>query len=462
MLGSYSAIHIGIFFSVAGALSLVVNKTKYLKDKNWVSFEILFYTMFWILHFLAAFAWLCGDSVDLISGVSGLFSIKILSKVVLLSALGGLAFTLAFLIFCRPDARYHLKMPNDIGSVLSKKEQLHQLHNIQTYALLISFGALLAMIVTAGADFFRSAYSGSAESYAARIAEMVFLPFFRIGFIVCIICALMDQITVSRIVALLYYVCVMVFMLFLGDRGGFALVCVSGGVLLGTLRYNIRLWQFITVLLLFGAVFSFIGEARQSEERTLSSIIKQGIEMSASKDDSKPIFGAMQEYSQSALPAMLMAAEEVPEQTPYFYGYFSMRGLLGIVPFSSKLFPFLSDELRYSSSAEYITWLFFGNSPFRRSGMGTTIIIEPYLDGGVVGVFFALFIVGALGGVYYRHTKYRSMSIDDIVLYAVYTSSFVIAVRSGVLVTLVRGVLWTICVYHLLKSFDRSLRQSKQ
>ena len=72
----------------------------------------------------------------------------------------------------------------------------------------------------------------------------------------------------------------------------------SGLVLVGTLRYNIRLWQLITLLLVVGAVFLFAREARQSEERTLSSFIKRGFD---TQDDSKPLFGAMQYYSQSGL-----------------------------------------------------------------------------------------------------------------------------------------------------------------
>ena len=461
----YSAIPVGIVASLLCFLFLVINKVRYLKDRNWASFEILFFTLFWVLHFLSSLAWLLGyplETVDYVTHVSGLLTIEHLSRVTFLSTIGAVAFTLAFILFCQPSEKVLAKRPDMVEGMLTQGVQLRQLYTVQTYAQYISIAALALMIVTAGADYFRSAYSGDMESYASRIAALIFRPFFRIGFISWCICLLMDRITIPQLAMSFYYIGVMTFILVLGDRGEVAVIGVSALSLVGLIRFPLKLWQFIAVLLVTGVLFSFAGDARQSDRRTLDSFVKQGIEIRESKvtTEEPPIFGAMQEYSHTALPALLMAVKEVPEHTSYFYGYFTMKGILGIVPFHAKIFPFFGDEDRYASSADYITWLFFGDSCWMINGMGTTIVAEPYLDGGVAGVFFALFLVGALGGIFYRNARFGRISIDDFVLYSIFTSCLTLATRSGPADVLIRGVLWTSGIYYFLKLFSYSLKRT--
>lgn len=460
---SSSVISMGLFFSMASFISLVINKVKYLKDRNWASFEILFFVIYWALHFLSALAWLCGyplETVDYVNHSSSLLSVENLSKIVFLSTLGSFAFVMAFLMFCHPGAALPQQMPNDTEARISRDIQFRQLFTIQTYGLIISLAALLLMLIAAGNEFLHSAYQGDSESYVARVAETVFYPFFRIGFVACCISVLIDNITVSRIISMLYYASVMLFILILGDRGGVALVGASGLVLFGLLRYAVKAWQLVVAFLLIGALFSFAGMARQSDERTLKSFAQRGLEEHASNNGAeRPMFGAMQEYSHTALPALLMAVEEFPRQKPFFNGYFSMKGLVSIIPFHAKFFPSFGEETRYAGSAEYITWLFFGDSQWIINGMGTTIVAEAFVDGGPVGVFCALFLVGALGGFFYKNAKYKSLSADDVVLYSIYTSSFVLATRAGGAGTLTRGVLWPMCIYYLLRVFGHSVKR---
>jgi len=477
MFGSPIAmISVGIFCSLAGALFLVIHKTKYLKDKNWFSVEILFYAVFWILHFFVAFVWYVGNAVPQMGRFAdrALGYLHNLPQVVLLSACGGLAFTLAFLRFSRSKAgnsrnrRYQIwyipkgkSLDDEQGQAvqhsalrLSRKKQLRMLHAIQHFATLISFAALLVMIEAAGTEFFRSSYSGAPDSYVARVANLLFFPFFRIGFVLWIVGSLMEGFRASKVIPMVFYISVLVLYLVLGDRGGVAIVGLSGMVLVGALRYKFRLWQLVTMILLASVFFLFSGEARRSEERTLSSFIEKGIEAQKEMGESHGLSTAIQHQSEVVLPALVMAVETVPEQRPYFYGYWSMRGALTVVPFYSKVFPFLSDERRYWTSAEYITWCFFGESPVR-TGIGTTIIAESYLDFGLIGVLCAMFLAGTLAGIYYRRIRRGLVSIDDIVFYAIFTSSIVLGARSGLASTFFRHVLWPVGVYFALKMFAR-------
>ena len=483
LLGSPIAIiSTGIFFSLTAAFSLIVNKVGYLKDRNWFSVEILFYLIFWILHFFVACVWYINNTAPEMRGFARHAApyLHHLPQVVLLSACGGLAFALAFLWFSSSKAnrvrnkRHQLwyipkgkswedeqerTLPRGVPH-LSRKKQLRIFHTIEHFATLISFGALLVMIEAAGAEFFSSSYHGAPASYVARVANLLFFPFFRIGFILWIIGCLMEGFKVTKVAPMFYYVSVLVFYLVLGDRGGVAVVGLSGIVLIGALRYKIRLWQLVTVILLTSVFFLIAGQARQSEERTLGSFVEKGIESQKDGGELTKFLPAVQHQAEVVLPALTMAVETVPEQRPYFYGYWSMRGTLALIPFRSKVFPFLSNEQRYWTSAEYMTWRFYGENPVR-SGIGTTIIAESYLDFGLIGVVCAMFLAGILAGVYYRRIHRGLVLIDDIVFYGILTSSIVLGVRSGLASTFFRNVLWPVGAYFFLKMLARSFSLSR-
>ncbi len=470
-----------ILFSLIGAVSLAFNKVRCLQDRNWISFEVLYYAVFWIMHFGIAVLWLVEGGMPEISSFArhGYYLYPNLPRVALLAACGGLSFTLAFLLFAgmrerhippnnrglwyvpwkkAPTGKGGFVLPPD-GAAFSVPAQMRILRLVQLASVLVSFVALAAMVATAGADFFSSPYSTAVVSYPARLAKLVFFPFFTVGFATWLLCGFMARLNVTWALYGVYYAGVLLFYIVLGQRSPVATVGAIALVLVGVIRYNVRWWQLVLALVMASAVLLFVGEARTSEERSLSSFVKKGVEAHHEQESRWWFLGGMKHYSETVFPTLVMSVEVVPKETPYFNGYFTFRGLLGVVPFYTTVFPFLSREERYSTSSEYMTWLYFGNSAVR-TGMGTTVIVESYLDFGLPGVMATMFLVGALGAFSYRRIRSRSVAVEDLVLYAILTSNLVMGARFGFATTLARGVIWPLCAYYLLKALARMVLAS--
>ena len=127
-----------------------------------------------------------------------------------------------------------------------------------------------------------------------------------------------------------------------------------------------------------------------------------------------------------------------------------------MVPFHSRVFPFLRQEEEYTSSSWYFTYLYDGHNG-ARGKMGTSIVAEAFLDFGLIGVLIVMYVGGMLSGIFYRRIRRPIVAIDHVVYYAIFTSSVLVGARGSLSVTFFRNVLWPIAVYLALKWIARNV-----
>tara|TARA_B110000971_G_C19795250_1_gene401659 strand:+ start:100 stop:726 length:627 start_codon:yes stop_codon:yes gene_type:complete len=85
----------------------------------------------------------------------------------------------------------------------------------------------------------------------------------------------------------------------------------------------------------------------------------------------------------------------VPNNYNYTYGYYQVRNLIAIIPGMSRLYlnVFSDGEKKFDGASNFVTFLIQGDSP--KSGDGSSIIVDFYLDFGKLGVLFGMFFFGA-------------------------------------------------------------------
>ena len=113
----------------------------------------------------------------------------------------------------------------------------------------------------------------------------------------------------------------------------------------------------------------------------------------------------------------------VPDKHDYMHGSFFIRNILSAIPFSSRLTSkFLNPEKQYQSSDSFVTYIIQGQD--YTYGNATSINADLYLNFGVLGVVFGLFILG----FFFKYVEYnvfmaKTPSISMILL-IVYLAGF--------------------------------------
>lgn len=88
------------------------------------------------------------------------------------------------------------------------------------------------------------------------------------------------------------------------------------------------------------------------------------------------------------------AVDYFPGTHEFLYGRFQFQQLLSIVPFGNSIsnLLFSDNSEKYKGSAQFITWLAYGDHP--PSGEGSSVIADFYIDFGVTAVVIGMFLVG--------------------------------------------------------------------
>jgi len=460
-------VFMGILCSLAGVACLVANKIKYLKDKNWFSVEIMFYLVFWILHFLFACIWFSSDSTTSCTVIMARYTRpyldKYLPKVVLLSACGGLTFSAAFICFCRSEGRIFKRkwfeglQISNAGKAGKSKWLLPDergkriLLAVTCLSALISFFSMTAVIFYAGSDFFNSAYGGQLGNYIARVFNLLFLVFAQAGFVLFVVSLLARGFDRINIVLAVYYLAAMCFLLVLGDRGGVAAMVLSGLFVITTLRYRIRMWQLAVFVILGSALVFFAGIARQSEKRMPVSFGQKWIQAMKEHGLHVAVTRGIVQQSEIVLPCLIKSVKKVPDERPYFYGYWSLKGVLAAVPFHSRVFPFIDKSENMEGSASYLTWSWREEEGLMLSwNIGTTVVSDSYLDFGLPGVAVTLFICGVILGTFYGRIRSGDISVNDVFLFGIVAASMTLGARASLACVCFRRILWPLAAYCII------------
>lgn len=392
---------------------------EYLTDSrlftSWVKPSNIFLLSFVIVNFQVIIStWLEYDTIDTYletteySGYIG--------KVLYCSLIG-----MVFFLF-----GYSFVKESYIPNKLSK--EIFQL-NIKKWALLSSFAFVLFVINIDLVSFLTGVdYEGSGaadrETTPFAIWETLFDTFMTITIASTTVKCLNDNNQTSLLRFLLsfpYYFLIFVSLYILlrlvsGDRGPViytALMFFYSYLLVSKRKFKLSVLVLLVVVgAFFMTVLNTVRNYRNPDETFVEKVSRSFTDMG---DDSevKSVSPLTYELSKS-VNCNFIAIHDIDEnKTEYKYGLYNLCEILSAVPGMNRVTTSLFDlNLYRTATNEYVTISFFGKDYM--IGLGTTVLVDFYLDFGVFGIMAGMFLVGLV----YRR-------IDEKLVYGSISSFFV-------------------------------------
>jgi oligosaccharide repeat unit polymerase len=352
------------------------------KDKNWFRMDVLFLLGFVIVHFQWAIM-LAFSNIDLgyLNFIKyGSVDLKYINYGTWLSTVGIIAWFLG-----------HAWIP------IKKKNNV--LYKIKYKKLLwVSVVLFVLFLMLAGSSFLSGGiYKGHGGSSAGAGISVYFQLLFGISILVLTTVVILNSkdkpntklitwfLKLDKKYLLLSGIYVLLF-LSIGDRGAGMQVAFTFLVTFGAIVRPISFKQFSAIIIVGAIILTLIGLGRSVDSG--ENILVAG----ANKVEFTSNYDVTMELANSAR-TLYSALENVPNHHDYFFGKLWLGKFLAVIPMSQNIYLQLSNDKSYElGSAGYITYLRFGVNPY--SGEGTSLIADIYLNFGLIGVIFFMFILG--------------------------------------------------------------------
>ncbi len=416
---SYLTVYIFFFF-----IAIIIHFIS-LKDKNWFRLDVLFLLGYGIVHFQWAIMlaisnitppYLLRDYIDSDYMNYGTW----------LSTVGILMWFIGYFWF--PS-----KKKNSI------KYQLD-------YKKLLWFSVILFILFLgiAGSNFLTGGfYKGQGGASTGEGISIYFQLLFGISIIVLTAIVLLDNksnyktkiipffLGLNKKYLILAGTFVLLF-LSIGDRGGPMQLTLTFLILFGSLVRPISLKEFSLIIVAGAIVLTLVGLGRSAD--TGENILVAG----ANKAEFTSNYDATIELANS-VNTLYSVLSNVPEHHDYFLGKIWLGKFFAVIPFSQNIYLQLSDDKFYElGSANYITFLRHGlNPPY---GEGSSLVADIYLNFGLIGVIFLMFILG----LFFK--KLQNELDQQTSYYWIITAAFLASVAfymgRGGLFDMLRPILW--------------------
>jgi hypothetical protein len=235
-----------------------------------------------------------------------------------------------------------------------------------------------------------------------------------------------------------------------GDRGPiitFGTAYFSGYFIVTQRRPKRMYWA----SLIFIGAFSItlLGEIRNfNKDLDFYSKVLESIN-SNNKTNENSILPVTSELAAS-VRTLHTSLDYVPQKHDFLSGQFQFQQLVTSVPLVYYVYELFIEKQKkqYGSSATFITWINQGDDP--KSGDGTSCIADLYLDWGLFGVIFGMFLFGYL----IKLLEFKLFNIDHIpglfchVFGIIYLSNAIYIARSSILFEF-RSVIWVLILLYL-------------
>tara|TARA_R110002051_G_scaffold31371_2_gene71522 strand:+ start:4271 stop:5635 length:1365 start_codon:yes stop_codon:yes gene_type:complete len=188
---------------------------------------------------------------------------------------------------------------------------------------------------------------------------------------------------------ILYLVIVVVYVvlfLLIGDRGGPLTLILTILLLVGSLVRKFKFYEVFLITLLGGVVMTLIGLGRsEASGLDIFGAGSEKFEVSSGYDTTLELANSVRTVNATVA--------EVPVKHDYFYGALWVTQLLSPIPFAQSIYMEIMDLEWYEvDSSGYITYLVLGKYP--TWGLGTSLIADIYVNFGLIGIIFFMFLLG--------------------------------------------------------------------
>lgn len=360
----------------------VIFHLKSQNNKNWFRLDLLFLLGFSIVHFQWA-TMLAVSNIDLdnISYVQyGSVDLRYMNYGTWLSIIGIIFWFIGY-------AWLPTKQKRNVLFVVSYKKLFW-----------LSLFLFVLFITLAGSGFLSgSIYKGEGGTGAGEGVSVYIQLLFSISILVLTVVVILNSKSDHKLSILSWifkldkkYLILasayVVLFLSIGDRGVGMQVAFTFLVVFGSIVKDISLKSFIAIIVLGAVLMTLVGLGRSDD--TGGNILIAGakeFEFSSSYDVTMELANSVR--------TLYTALDAVPEDHNYFYGKLWLGRILSVVPFSQSVYLQVSGDNEHElGSAGYITYLRFGLNP--PTGDGTSLIADIYLNFGLVGVIFFMFLLG--------------------------------------------------------------------
>lgn len=427
----YSEQTVGVIVVLAIALILIqgISNAWLRKTTGWFQIDMLFVLSFFFVHF-----WMWASfSLDLVDARS--LSPKYLDNANYCAALSFFALC-AFLFGYNVIPRISR---GQRAAIVDRERWL----NVGYILFFAGAAGALAYAAVFGAAAFQGSYSGSVVGgLPLRTLYVLQGILVKLGIAIVLISKADRRHLVPRCpVVLLVFSGVLLMYLVQGDRSEFVYTLAVAVFAYSSFYRRISLPVLLAGIAALALLMSAVQIARNAQNRSVGAIVE-----AASESRDVSVMAGLANISSSG-GVLLAAVTAVPEDHDYFVGELKALELLGIIPFGRALFFDKTVPPQYFNSSSYLTWYVLG--PNATSGVGTTIVADPYVDYGAAGVGVALFVLGFLANLL-RDRSESSTSMTYAVLYCYFAALLVMLPRYSFLM-IVRGLIWPIIFFWLIR-----------
>ncbi len=366
-------IHISIFF-IATLMHLLSQK-----DKNWFRLDVLFILGFGIVHFQWVIM-MSFSNINPLYMLLGFADAQYINYGTWLSTVGIVAWFIGY-------AWFPSKKKNTVKYQVKYKKLL--------WLSMVLFGMFLLL---AGSNFLSGGiYKGEGGSTVGAGVSVYLQILFQISILLLTAVVIINNQdkyktkAVSWIAGLdkkylLLTGTYILLFLSIGDRGAGMQVTFTFLVLFGAVVRPISFKEFSGIIIAGAIMLTLIGLGRSSTSG--ENILVAG----ANKVEFESNYDITIELANSSR-TLYAGLSNVPEYHDYFLGKLWSGKFLAVIPLAQNVYLQLTDKKSYElGSAGYLTYLAYGLNPF--SGTGTSLIADIYLNFGLTGVMFFMFILG--------------------------------------------------------------------
>ncbi|WP_180103136.1 O-antigen polymerase [Acinetobacter sp. YH12126] len=430
---------LGIYYSVIFLAFLLEQR---LKDSNWLRFDVIFLLGYTIVHFQIPFLASLGIEPSNPSFVW--LNKEVVNYSTWMSTLSIVIWIFAYSLISK--------------RVILKNESDYLTINYKLYDNILIF-VFVGFILTVGNNFLKGAYDvnswgGGATYFLLILKVMIYLRiiyFFQdinknISFKEILRKIISNKlfVTVLSAYTLLFF--------FTGSRGEVLRIA-----LILAFSYSIFIkkisFKFILLSIVIGSIiFTLMGLGRGRDANELSdqNILQRGYAELKEKDTN---INFTEELAYS-VRIQYRAVDVVPDSHPYLYGVIYLPTIVSAIPFASGFFVKNFDiPDAYLDSANFFTYLGQGNNV--TYGEGSEILADIYINFGLYGVFFIMFLFGAISAKVSNEAKNKR--INYLLIYSILLMS-AIAINRGTIFYFYKDIVYILFLHYFFSGKIKWLR----
>ena len=422
------AIAIGIFVVQCAAIAAGPKPT------NWFTVEFVFILAFLMVHYTAIIYWLLGlTDLDNYFWRNG----SIVCYATMMSVAGLAAFALGFNLPAAARVSTARRLTSDVNNMVSWRL-------VGKLMLAVSVVLGIVWVAVLGEQLTEGAYGTIRYGFTALALFLAIRWFINLGVALVIVAG--AKLTGKLATGLVLKVIVVLFgleVLILGYRMTFITLMLVGAAAYSECVKAISLKKIAVGVCAILLVVTVAGLGRTSVRRTFGSALTRALAQTTQLP-LKEHLSLQAVKIGGSMHNVFEAVSVIPARYAYFRGRLKVAELMGIIPLGRRLLP----PRQFTNSSYFLTWSIHGSY---RSGTGSTVVADVYVDFGLPGVLVVLFLLGAGCKVVQRKAR-ESSSLLWLVAYVCLLQTMVIMSRNTVL-GVIRDVMWPLLAVYVLATF---------